>query len=1088
MNVSTVGGGTVSITPPAGPYLEGTEVTLTAIPEGDWDFIGWAGDFTSSDATITTTMDGPKTLKPVFGTNVAVNEIGEGKVIQTPPNPVPYGSTVSFRVAPDDGYYFFRWAADAQGTGHLNTITISKPNTVISALFTDISPYKEGQLIWECKTEEYVNHSSPAIGEDGTIYIGSKDGNLYAINSSSGIIKWTFETGDRIRAAPVISIDGIIYVGSWDKHLYAVNANGVIVWKYKTGDKIFSSAAIDSDGTIYFGSDDNHVYALHKDGKVKWTFKANSDVRSSPAISSDGTIYIGSRDTNVYALDQSGNKKWQYETFGQVNDSPAIGADGTIYVGSSHGKLLAINPDGTRKWEYATKAAIYSSPSIGSDGTIYIGSYDGRFYALNPNGTLKWNIPANTVRSAPAIGDNGIVYIAGNGSIKALDSSGKLVWAYDTMGGSDYSSPAIGKDGVIYISLRQSVYAIASSSNGPASSPWPMFGQNIRRTSTMPLKPKIIKQPISTQAALGEKAMFQVLVSGDGPFDIQWYKNGQTIDGANERTLSIYPVTQADYTVYSVRIKNVAGKVVSELASLNPPAHPTIHAQPKDQAGTIGKPVIFSVSASPSGVDYQWFKDGYQIDGATQSSHTIPSFSESDAGIYSVRMKNQSGKAISQLAKLTISRVKWQFVGDGNVGTSAIGNDGTIYFATHQSLYAINPDGSKKNKSRLNASPGTGLVLGPDDVIYYGGVNGNLYAVNHDGSPKWEFSEPYGTPSTPSIGNDGTIYFGSDDHKFYAVNPDGTKKWHYWRTHGVLSSAVGVDGTIYFGSKDWRFYALNPNGSEKWQSFRTQDHGWTAPAIGNNGAIYVGAELRMHSVKPIGLKMDNGLWYSAVMNWSWQPSGSTARSIERTAPVVSKNRTIYFGSEDDCVIALNSSGILTWQFKTGGPVKSTPAIGDDGTIYFGSDDFHIYAINSKGNEKWKIKTGNLVRSSPAIGSDGTLYIGSNDHNLYALNSDSSRPAGMGWPMLGGNARRTSNVKDPINTNTIVLQITDKNSEYFTFSFLAINDRNYEIEASTDLRNWKKLLTIKGDGKMHKLIDDRKLTYPYRSYFRVKLVE
>jgi hypothetical protein len=46
MNVGTVGGGTAIIDPPDGPYLEGTEVTVTAKPEGDWQFIGWEGDST----------------------------------------------------------------------------------------------------------------------------------------------------------------------------------------------------------------------------------------------------------------------------------------------------------------------------------------------------------------------------------------------------------------------------------------------------------------------------------------------------------------------------------------------------------------------------------------------------------------------------------------------------------------------------------------------------------------------------------------------------------------------------------------------------------------------------------------------------------------------------------------------------------------------------------------------------------------------------------------------------------------------------------------------------------------------------------
>ena len=71
-------------------------------------------------------------------------------------------------------------------------------------------------------------------------------------------------------------------------------------------------------------------------------------------------------------------------------------------------------------------------------------------------------------------------------------------------------------------------------------------------------------------------------------------------------------------------------------------------------------------------------------------------------------------------------------------------------------------------------------------------------------------------------------------------------------------------------------------------------------------------------------------------------------------------------------------------------VTSSPAIGSDGTIYVGSSDNNLYAINPDGSKKWAFKTGDYVDSSPAIGSDGTIYVGSNDSYLYAINPDGSK--------------------------------------------------------------------------------------------------
>jgi len=66
-------------------------------------------------------------------------------------------------------------------------------------------------------------------------------------------------------------------------------------------------------------------------------------------------------------------------------------------------------------------------------------------------------------------------------------------------------------------------------------------------------------------------------------------------------------------------------------------------------------------------------------------------------------------------------------------------------------------------------------------------------------------------------------------------------------------------------------------------------------------------------------------------------------------------------------------------------VRSGPAIAADGTVYVGSLDRKLYAINQDGSLKWIFTTGNYLNSSsPAIDADGTVYVGSFDHKLYAF--------------------------------------------------------------------------------------------------------
>jgi PQQ-like domain len=80
----------------------------------------------------------------------------------------------------------------------------------------------------------------------------------------------------------------------------------------------------------------------------------------------------------------------------------------------------------------------------------------------------------------------------------------------------------------------------------------------------------------------------------------------------------------------------------------------------------------------------------------------------------------------------------------------------------------------------------------------------------------------------------------------------------------------------------------------------------------------------------------------------------------------------------------SATPVLRWSFTTGRRVGSSPTVGADGTIYVGSNDDSLYAINPDGTQRWRYTTKSDVRSSPAIGDDGVIYFGSYDKRLYAV--------------------------------------------------------------------------------------------------------
>ena len=66
-----------------------------------------------------------------------------------------------------------------------------------------------GRKLWEFETGSAIE-SSPAIGANGTVYVGSDDGWLYAVNGSTGTKIWEFETGGWINSSPAIGANGTI--------------------------------------------------------------------------------------------------------------------------------------------------------------------------------------------------------------------------------------------------------------------------------------------------------------------------------------------------------------------------------------------------------------------------------------------------------------------------------------------------------------------------------------------------------------------------------------------------------------------------------------------------------------------------------------------------------------------------------------------------------------------------------------------------------------------------------------------------------------------------------------------------------------
>jgi hypothetical protein len=170
--------------------------------------------------------------------------------------------------------------------------------------------------------------------------------------------------------------------------------------------------------------------------------------------------------------------------------------------------------------------------------------------------------------------------------------------------------------------------------------------------------PSITTQPMSRTNNAGTTATFTVVYTGTAP-SFQWYKNGTNaladggnVSGATSPTLSLNNVFGVDQGAYSVVASNAAAVVVSSNALLVV-NDPFIAVQPVGATNIDGSTVVFSVGVTATApVGYQWYQDGFPLDGETDSTLTLDDVADSDAGDYTVTVTNVYGSVTSSPAIL----------------------------------------------------------------------------------------------------------------------------------------------------------------------------------------------------------------------------------------------------------------------------------------------------------------------------------------------------------------------------------------------------------------------------------------------------
>jgi len=779
-------------------------------------------------------------------------------------------------------------------------------------------------------------------------------------------------------------------------------------WVYTAANGVFvdTSPAIASDGTIYVGANDNNLYAVRPDGKARWTkpFATGGPILSSAAIGADGVIYVGSSDANLYAIYPDGALKWSFATGGVIISSPTIGTDGTIYVGAGNGNLYALKPDGTKKWAFATGGVIgYSSPAIGSDGIIYVGAEDNKLYAITATGTAKWAKPFATsgkIESSPAIGGDGVIYVGScDGKLYAINPSGTAKWTkpFATQG-EIHSSPAIGADGTLYFSsCDQHLYAVTST----GTQKW---------TAAMGTGGNIDSSP-----TIGADGTIYV-----GSCDFNVYAinvNGTTkwklpVSTVNQEWSS--PAIGADGTLY-------IGTGDGQLFAING-QQPVLTLTKSVLPSSVlaGTPVTFSLSyanTSTVAATNAVLTDALPayLTYVSGSSNNAPSYDSTSRTLkWSLGKIPAGGMSVSYIITFKALVDATAPAGALLTNTAAITCDnlsGPVI--SNPAIVTVIVPPAPKLRITKTASPVSQQAGGAVTYTLNYGNFGSLAATGakitdvipaHTTYVQGSAKGAIYTPATRALTwTPGTINAGATSFSLTfkvtidTITVEGTT---INNTASLTANGITVinsnTAVVNVGAPPisawWMFHhdaqrsgrssygglnVMGPTvGKVRW-TYPVGGYGEVSPTIGADGTIYIGStDKNLYAINPDGTK-----------KWTFTTGGAI-----RSSPMTGADGTIYTGSEDGCLYAINPNGTKKWAYSTGSTIEyCSAAQAPDGTVYIGAYDGKLYAINADGTLKWAFTAdGALGTSSPALGYDGTVYFGTYNANFYAVNADGTQ--------------------------------------------------------------------------------------------------
>ncbi|MEO6547912.1 MAG: PQQ-binding-like beta-propeller repeat protein [Ferruginibacter sp.] len=252
---------------------------------------------------------------------------------------------------------------------------------------------RSGKQLWKIATGVAVL-GSPIITGD-TVFMAGYYHSFVSLNLRDGKVLWKFSGIDGPVVSTPVNYNGMIIFGAWDRNLYALNSStGALLWSWNNGSpvRMYSPAAcipVVADGVVYIVAPDRYITAI--DASTGTTLWRNNDatIRESIGISASGKwIYGKTMQDTVVAYTASRDKQstaWKMNCgFGYEHvPSMLIEKDGLVFFGTKSGVVYCIDPAKQKVlWAHKIDNSMVNTVRVLNKNTVVATTMDGKLVVL----------------------------------------------------------------------------------------------------------------------------------------------------------------------------------------------------------------------------------------------------------------------------------------------------------------------------------------------------------------------------------------------------------------------------------------------------------------------------------------------------------------------------------------------------------------------------------------------------------------------------------------------------------------------------------------------------------------------------------